>query len=345
MKKLLVLLISVLLNASLYADEPFETYNFPSSSITKFEINTIDGNITLTGVDSEKATVEVFINGKNKTADEMKQMLAEFYTIDISVVSGKMLAVVKHKNKLRSSKLNISFIISIPKHVSGKMNSASGNIRISETSGDLSVNTASGSVTVDHVSGKISGNTASGNINLSNSTGKLSLNIASGDLYANSCTGSISVNVASGNISANKLEGDISFNTASGNLTADNIIGNLKASSASGNIVLKDISGNLAIKDGSKRNNERINNNRGNIDITMKSVDKHVIISNNSAEVNLTLPADNGYSLNVIADKIETSGMKDFHGEMDSKTLNGTVGSGCAKIEINKSQKVNLSFK
>ena len=359
MKKLFVLSISVLISAILYASEPFATYSFQSASITELEANTIDGDIILTGDASEKTTVQVFISSNNQTDDQIKQILDEYYIIDIRVADGKLFAVVKHKKELRKQRgLNISFNISVPKHVTGKMNSASGSIRISETSGDLRFNTASGSLTVDRISGKISGNTASGSINLTNSTDNVSLNTASGNIQASNCTGNIRLNTASGNVLANGLEGninlntasgsvnanalkgDVSLNTASGNVTADNIIGTLKAGSASGNIVLKDISGNLNISDDSRRNA-----NRGNIEVTMKSVDEYVIISNNSRNVNLTVPADNGYNLNVEADKVETSGMRGFRGEMDSKSLNGTVGNGGAKIEISKSQRVNLSFK
>jgi len=365
MKKLFVLSVSVLLSAILYAGEPFATYSFPSASVTELEANTIAGNITLKGDAGEKTTVQVFISGNNQTAEQIKQMLDEYYTIDIRVANGKLFSVVKQKKNLRRQQgLNISFTISIPKHVAGKMNSASGSILISETSGDLRFNTASGSLTVDRVSGKISGNTASGSIHLTNSTDNVSLNTASGSIHVNNCTGNIQLNTASGNVRANDLEGEvslnsasgsvnandlkgnISLNSASGNIAADNIIGTLKAGSASGNIVLKDISGNLNISDDSRNViASRRNVINGNIDVTMKSVDEYVIISNNSRSVNVTLPVDNGYNLNVNVKKVETSGMRGFHGEMDNKTLNGTVGNGGAKIEISKSQQVNLFFK
>jgi len=335
MKKLFVFSVSVLLSAILYAGEPFATYSFQSVSVTELEANTIAGDITLTGDADETTTVQVFISGNNQTAEQIKQMLDEYYTIDIRVVNGKLFAVVKQKTQFRRQRgLNISFVISAPKHVSGKMNSASGSIRLSETSGDLSFNTASGSLTVERVSGKISGNTASGNINLTNSADNVSLNTASGNVLANGCTGNIRLNTASGSVRANDLEGNINLNTASGSVTADDIIGSLKAGSASGRIELKNISGNLQIND----------NSRGNISVNMKTVDEYVIIANNSRSINLTLPAEKGYDLNVTAESVEVSGMRGFRGEMDRKILNGTVGSGGAKIEISKSRQVNLTF-
>ena len=229
MKKLFLLSVSVLLNAILYAGEPFATYSFPSASITKFESSTIIGNITLTGDAGEKTTVQVFISGNNQTDEQIKQMLDEYYTIDVSVSNDKLFAVVKQKKELRNRErgLDISFVINAPKHVAGKMNSASGNIHISETSGDLHFNTASGSLTVERVSGKISGNTASGSINLTNSTENISLNTASGSVSANNCTGNIHLNSASGNVQANNIEGKISLNTASGSVKVSDIKGDI----------------------------------------------------------------------------------------------------------------------
>lgn len=362
MKKLFLLSISVLLSVTLYAGEPFATYSFSSTSITKFEASTIAGNITLTGDAGEKATVQVFISGNNQTDEQIKQILDEYYIVDVSVANGKLFAVVKHQKELRrQQELDISFTINVPKHVAGKMNSASGNISINETSGDIDFNTASGSLMIERVSGKISGNTASGNINLTNSTNNISLNTANGNVSVNNCTGNIHLNSANGNLLANNIEGnislntangtvkvsdikgDINLNTANGNVTANNIAGTLNAGSASGNMVLKDISGNLNIKNASKGNNNK--KNTGNIDVTMIHVDKYVVISNNSTNVNLTLPAKNGYKLNVNAEKVEVSGIMDFSGKKDMKTLVGNVGSGGAKIEISKTQQVNIVFK
>jgi len=383
MKKLFLISVSVLLSAVLYASEPFATYSFPSASITELEANTIVGNITLTGNADENTIVEVFVSGNNQRMDDssIKEMLDEYYTIEVRVANGKLYAVIKHKNERRQPRrgLNISFIISVPSHVSGTMNSASGSIRISDTSGNLRFNTGSGSLTIDRISGRISGNTGSGGIHLANSNstenvslntgsgsiqannstgnvslntgsgsvrandlgGNISLNSGSGSVQASNCTGNVSLNTGSGSVRASSIEGEISLNSGSGNVTADNINGTLKAGSGSGNIVLKDISGNLSIVDNSRGNNNR---RSGNIEVSMKLVAEYVIISNNSRNVDLTLPADKGYNLNVTAENVNTSGMRGFRGEMDRSTLNGTLGTGAAKIEINKTQRVNLSF-
>ena len=383
MKKLFVLLVSVLLSANLYASEPFARHTFPSASIAELETSTIAGNITLTGDAGTNTIVEVFVSSNDRRMNDssIKEMLDEHYTIDVRVANGKLFAVVKHKNERSSPRqgLNISFVISAPRQVSGTMNSASGSIQINDASGNLRFNTGSGSLTIDRVSGGISGNTGSGSINLtnsnstdnvslntgsgsiraSNSTGNIRLNTGSGSVRANdlggsvsmntgsgsvqaeNCTGSISMNTGSGSVRASNLGGDISMNSGSGNVTADNISGNVKAGAGSGNIVLRDISGNLSIVDNSSRNNNRRN---GNIDVTMKSVAEHVTISNNSRTVSLTLPAASGYNLNVRAHNVRTSGMSGFRGEMNSETLNGTLGNGGAKIEISNTKRVNLSF-
>jgi len=73
------------------------------------------------------------------------------------------------------------------------------------------------------------------------------------------------------------------------------------------------------------------------------SVSEYVKLSN-SWNIQLTLPAGKGYNLNVKASKIETSGLKDFHGTMESSNIQGTVGTGGADINLKSSQRISLSF-
>jgi len=76
----------------------------------------------------------------------------------------------------------------------------------------------------------------------------------------------------------------------------------------------------------------------------MESVNEYVKLSN-SGKVNLTLPASKGYHLKVKAYKIETTGLKEFRGDMESSKLEGTTGNGGPQVEISTSQRVNLTFK
>jgi hypothetical protein len=65
----------------------------------------------------------------------------------------------------------------------------------------------------------------------------------------------------------------------------------------------------------------------------------------NSGSLSLTLPANRDYTLKVRANKIETSGLRGFHGNMDNKNIDGTTGNGGPQIDIRSSQRVSLTFR
>jgi len=339
MKKLSVILISVILYANLFANDqqkdPFMFYAFPAASIKSVDANTTSGSITISGNATTMAVVEVYVSRDEWSSEKIKQTLEENYTIDIKVESEKLYAVVKQKNSRfnwSQQGLNISFKIFVPKEVNSILNTASGTIQISNLSGSLRFNTASGSLAVNNVSGKVSGNTASGSITLSDSNDNISMNTASGSITVKDCNGNIKLNTASGSIRANDLNGNVDLNTASGSITAGNLQGNIKTESSSGSIKIDGISGNLTAEAKS-----------GSITVVMESVSEYVRLSN-SGNTSLSLPAGKGYDLNVKANKVETSGLKDFRGNMANDRLEGAVGNGGAEIEIKKSQRASLSF-
>jgi len=75
----------------------------------------------------------------------------------------------------------------------------------------------------------------------------------------------------------------------------------------------------------------------------MKSTDNHIILSN-TGNINLTLPAGKSYNLKITAFKIDTSGLKNFSGNISAKSIEGTIGQGGTRIELGTTHKVNLVF-
>ena len=330
MKKVFVIIISVMINATIYAGEPFAIHSFPSASITGLEIETIGGNITLTSNGSEESTVEVFLGKTDKTNaetdEEIKKIFDEYYTVNVRVALGKLSAVVTRKKKRpRNELLNVSFNINIPKNVSGKMKTLGGDISINGISGELEVKSVGGSFMLDGVSGKISGNTVGGNINLINSTANTSLTTVGGNINLTNTTADISLKTVGGKIQASNSAGEIHLNNVGGSVRVNDLKGDIHLSTIGENITVNNIIGTLhaSIVQGT---------------VEMKNI---------SDTINLTLKDEKnrGYNLNITAENVKTTGMKDFSGKMNTETLIGTVGDGRSKIEISQSKQVNLSFK
>ncbi|MCL1938411.1 MAG: hypothetical protein FWF52_08470 [Candidatus Azobacteroides sp.] len=342
MRKLVVLFVSILLSANfftLYAkneeEYPFITRTFPSSSIREVEVVTTGGNISMTGDAGSKAVVEVYVSCNNCSIEKIKQILKESYTIDIKVEKGKLYAAAKQKKDLfnwNQQGVGISFKIVVPKQVNSNLQTSGGNIQICNLSGSQNFKTSGGSLTIGNVSGNIVGLTSGGNITVAASSDNINLKTSGGSISANDCRGKIELKTSGGNLNLSNIEGNISAATSGGSITASNIKGTLQTGASGGNVQLNDLSGNV-----------EASTSGGNMSVRMRSAGDYVRLSN-SGDLRLTLPAGKGYKLTVKASNIETSGMKNFQGDMDRRSMEGVVGNGGTEVDLKSSEQVHLLF-
>ena len=343
MKKVFVLLVSALFSANLstacadeWAKDPFMTRTFPASSVKTVEAATSGGSITVSGDAVQEATVEVYVSCNKCSDEKIKQLLEENYTIDVKLKGGKLYVAAKQKGKITNwnqQGLSISFKISVPKQVNSNLQTSGGSIQISNLSGSQDFKTSGGSLTVENVSGNIVGKTSGGSITVTGSKDDIDLKTSGGSITAKDCSGKIFLKTSGGSIRMSNLNGDIDASTSGGNVTANDIQGALKTGTSGGSVKLDGISGSVDA-----------HTSGGIVTVAIESVSDYVKLSN-GGNINLTLPAGNGYNLKIKANKIETSGLRDFRGDMDSGNLEGTTGNGGPNIEVRTSQRAGLSFK
>jgi hypothetical protein len=342
MKKLFALFISVFISAaffSVYAGNqeraPFMTSDFPASSVKEVEAGTSGGSLTLTGSTGSKATVEMYVSRDDWSADKIKQVLDENYSIVIQAENGKLVVEAKQKkNRINwnSQGLSISFKITVPKQVNSVLQTSGGSIRISNLSGTQNFRTSGGSLTVEGVSGNITGATSGGSITVTGSKDNIDLSTSGGSITADYCNGNINLRTSGGSLKMSNLNGTINATTSGGSITVNDVKGTLKTGTSGGSVKLDGIAGNVDAS-----------TSGGSMSVRIISVSDYVKLSN-SGNLNLTLPAGKGYNLSIKSNKIETSGLKDFRGSTDSKRIEGTVGNGGTEINVRSSQRVQLSF-
>ena len=261
MKKLIVLLVSVLFGASLFAgnkdETPFLTSSFPAASINALEASTSVGSITVNGNAGSEAVVDMYVSFnntverlRNRSNEDFFQILQDDYTVDISVKNGKLYAVAKPKNNNKNV-LSISFKIRAPKQVNGYMQTSVGSIHIADLSGTQGFKTGSGSMTIENVTGKISGTTAVGSITVTNSKNVIDLKTGSGSITANNCSGEVTLITSVGAIRLNELDGNINVTTGSGKLIVENVSGKIIGSTSVGAINVTNAKDNIDLKTGS----------------------------------------------------------------------------------------------
>ena len=342
MKKLFVLFVSFLVSANfcmVYTQDqgraPFMTRTFSASSIKEVEATTSGGSLTLTGDTDSNAVVEVYVSRDNWSEERIKQALDENYTIEIKVENGKLYVAAKQKRSFTNwnqTGLSISFKILVPKQVNSDLQTSGGSIQISNLSGTQNFKTSGGSLAINNVSGNTVGATSGGSIAVVGSKDNIDLRTSGGSITAKDCSGIINLNTSGGSLNLSNLSGDITARTSGGSISASDIKGTLKTGTSGGSVRLSGISGNADAS-----------TSGGSMEVKIVSVSDYVRLSN-SGNLSLSLPAGKGYNLNVKANKIETSGLKDFRGSMESTSIQGTVGSGGAELNVKSSQRVSLSF-
>jgi len=355
MKK--VFFISVLFCANFLmvrASEPFVTHAFPASSIKAIDVVTSGGYITVNGDAGSEAVVEVYVSRDKWSFEKIQEVLEENYTLDVKVEGGKLYAVAKSKtmnlnwNRLG---LNISFKITVPRQVNSNLRTSGGSIQISNLSGSQDFTTSGGSLTVENVSGNIVGRTSGGGITVTNTNDNIDLKTSGGSITAKDCSGKMNLKTSGGSLHLSNLNGNIDASTSGGSLHLNNLSGNIKTKTSGGSVTAKNVQGvfhtgtsggSVNLDDISGSVDARTSG--GSINVNMESVSEYVKLSN-SGNISLTLPADKGYNLKVKGSKVETSNLRDFRGNMESKSLEGTTSNGGPNIEVKTSQRATLTFK
>ena len=342
MKKIFVLLFVVLLNTTFLTvntigqgKAPYMTRTFSAPSIKDVEATTSGGSLTLAGDAGSEAKVEMYVSHDGWSAEQIKKVLEENYTIDIKVENGKLYAVAKQKRSITNwnrQGLSISFKITVSKQVDSNLQTNGGSIQINNLSGSQNFKTSGGSLAIENTSGNTVGSTSGGSINIKGSKDNINLNTSGGSISAKDCNGKIELKTSGGSLNMSNLNGDITASTSGGSVTANDINGKLKTSTSGGSMRLSNISGSVDAS-----------TSGGSMDVKIISVSDFVRLSN-SGNISLTLPAGKGYRLNVKGNRVETSGLKDFRGSMESKSLDGTTGNGGAEINVKSSQRVRLVF-
>jgi len=330
MKKVFVF-ISVSIAASIFAvgvyaqgNEPFATHRFGSfvaSTINDVEVNTSNGTITLDGNDGSIAIVEVFVTRANNWGssfgglfrrnraqnDDIQQLYKENYAVVIKVENGKLYAVATPSrwNLPNDERLNISFKITVPRQVNSNLRTSNGSVKISNLQGSHNFNTSNASLNVENVSGKIRGTTSNGRVTLTNVSDDIDVRTSNGGLTARDCNGKLVLKTSNSSANLNNVIGEVSVTTSNGSVTVNGLSGSLNAKSSNGSMT-----------------------------VTMACVNNDVILNTSNGGVSLTLPANNGYNLNLSAQRVNTSNLKSFQGSMSNNRVEGTVSNGGPNISV-----------
>ena len=118
-------------------------------------------------------------------------------------------------------------------------------------------------------------------------------------------------------------------------MRANSIKGDLGASTSGGNIDLSALACNLSTA-----------TSGGNIKVDIAQPGKFIMIKNSGGKIDLQLPGNSGYDLDLSGEKIKTDNLKNFTGKLTDDELNGKINGGGTQVTVNASSgKVSLTMK
>jgi len=164
--------------------ERIEQVSAPMAGIEQLAVNTSYGDIKIKGADTNDCNVSAKITAQSPKSDEAKS-LAEQTKITLEP-QGKILFVKAQKPAMpKNSSIGISYTITVPKNIGLECKCSYGNIKLSNTIGNITANTSYGDIIVETVSGKLQFNTSYGKVDCKQiTTSDFSANSSFGDVFA-----------------------------------------------------------------------------------------------------------------------------------------------------------------
>jgi len=343
MKKYIILFIAACQSIAALAQDnktPYITKSLANAGIKNVYVSTSGGSITVSGGSGQEPRVEVYISGNGGlgtlSKDEIKKRLEENYTLDITVSGGEVRAVAKNKHDHNwdwRRSLNIGFKVYVPQNVSSKLETSGGSIHLDNLNGDERFETSGGSLHIDRLTGVIHGRTSGGSISVSNSKDNIDLETSGGSIRANDCSGTIKLGTSGGSVHLEDLNGKINAETSGGSISASNIKGELKTGTSGGSINLTGLACSLDTY-----------TSGGSIHAQLNEASKFIKIDASGGHVDLQLPSKQGYDLQLHADKVTAELGSSFSGTKEKDKVEGKLNGGGIRVDVNGSNRVNLTF-
>ena len=210
----------------------------------------------------------------------------------------------------------ISFKVFVPKNTSSALSTSGGNIHLQNLNGLQDFATSGGSLRLQHVSGKVKGRTSGGSI------------------QADNCWGDINLATSGGSFDLNSLEGIVNANTSGGSIRAKNIKGEFISHTSGGSVWLSDLSCSL-----------ETSTSGGHIDVAIKEYGKYVRIDNSGGNIYVQLPKRKGVDLNLEGQRVHTTALSSFSGNIEKDKIKGTLNGGGIPVRIKTSSgRIDLSL-
>jgi DUF4097 and DUF4098 domain-containing protein YvlB len=173
-----------------------------------------EGEIHVTGSDSDVVTVQVTMRGDKDRLERYKVAFnQEGNTVRIEGREGR-----KHFRMWQNGSLSVRYEIQVPKKFNLDLQTAGGDLVVRTVEGTVTGTTSGGNLDVSEVNGRVKLETSGGDIDIRNSQGDLSFNTSGGSIDGETIDGELSVVTSGGNITFRKIDAKLRAETSGGNI-------------------------------------------------------------------------------------------------------------------------------
>ncbi len=184
-------------------------------------LETITGNIRITGTDENTVSVVVNTGARSKNLENF-EVTAEKTASGVSIRGAEIRKMI-----FNNWNLDIEFIIRVPKKYNLDLQTSGGNIDVQKLVGAIQGGTSGGNLILKSIDGPVNLKTSGGNVLVENGQGSLRLKTSGGNMEIANFAGDADASTSGGNIVISNSKGKISAETSGGNIRAE-VVGNFK---------------------------------------------------------------------------------------------------------------------
>ena len=229
----------------------------PLSQLVRLHVQNATGRTVVVGrEDREDALIVVSRVVHARGAD---QASARFEALRVEVApEGNALHVVVHRPDriarrglwaiLRGDRgAWVDLTIEVPRRMAARVRSSSGDVRISDLDGAVTVTTTSGDASIRNVGGPVRIDATSGDVEVHEGAGPVRVSSTSGNVLLTGVAGDVVVDATSGDVEVHEGAGPVRVNSTSGDVRVETVAGDVRVETSSGDVQLRDLHGGLDV--------------------------------------------------------------------------------------------------
>jgi len=231
----------------------------PTEANPSLKVQNTSGEIRIESHPENKIIIDAF---KVVEADNSKK--AERIADEIEVIIKKYDSGVEIKTKYASKRSKgfwkrlfsshwhrsayVDYHILVPEKIELDISNTSGDVIVSNISGDIEINATSGDLSIKRITGELNLETTSGDVEIFSIQGDIIVEGTSSDLEIFNIIGDADISSTSGNTTAENITGSVKIDKTSGDIYLKMIKENIQASSSSGDLIIEQLEGGLDLE-------------------------------------------------------------------------------------------------